>query len=454
MLAAMSARAEVDLVVTGATVFDTAGGDVHAGRTIVIDSGRIVSVVPDGDGGVPLAERVIDAAGRLVTPGFIDVHHHTGTILGDSVTAGGGDIERLTMMPDSIRTYRERFARAYLPWGVTTVREAGGDDRYLEMRTAWMKPVPWAPDFYACGGALVSHEEGRVPYAGHNEVMSPEDAAARVRGYHDLGIEYIKLYWRLREPELVAALDEANRLGMHAFAHIDFGIVSIGRALDLGVRDFAHAYTLARSVLSGEEIADVWENETQAMLHGRPDAAFFVQSFEMQRRLGRDNPDMLALIDRMASLGATMTPTLHVFANAYPGLSWFRSPPKGKFNDTSELETEIIDRGREGFAILQSCVKAMCDRGIRLNLGTDCQDPGRAALSEILLLHECGIPMADVLRIATINGARTMHVDDQVGSIEPGKKAHLIIFDENPLDDPRAVLNGRTVIKDGVVYGG
>ena len=160
---------------------------------------------------------------------------------------------------------------------------------------------------------------------------------------------------------------------------------------------------------------------------------------------------MRQLISRMADLGASLTPTIHVLVRPY-GLTYLRPAPMGVFDDTSALEEEIIQRGRDGFKLLQGYVKYAYDVGLRLNLGTDCVDPGAAALSELLLLHECGIPMPAVLQIATINGARSMGVADEVGSIEPGKKANLIIFDKNPLENPRYLISGKTVIKDGVVW--
>ena len=71
----------------------------------------------------------------------------------------------------------------------------------------------------------------------------------------------------------------------------------------------------------------------------------------------------------------------------------------------------------------------------------------------MLLLNEAGIPMRDVLKIATINGARTLHLDSLYGSIEKGKRANLVMFDKDPLKDPKNLLSKITVIKDGeVVY--
>lgn len=99
-----------------------------------------------------------------------------------------------------------------------------------------------------------------------------------------------------------------------------------------------------------------------------------------------------------------------------------------------------------------SYVKMMFDKGIQLNIGTDTKNPGKVVLSEMLLLNDLGIPMPDVLAIATLNNAKAIGFEHLYGSIEPGKKAHLIIFEQNPLENPQNLRSQKTVIKDGVVW--
>ena len=85
-------------------------------------------------------------------------------------------------------------------------------------------------------------------------------------------------------------------------------------------------------------------------------------------------------------------------------------------------------------------------------MGTDWAEPGRATLAEIALLHDAGIPMADSLAIATLGTAAAIGVDDDVGAIEPGYRANLVLWDGDPLTDPQALFGGRTVIKDGLEW--
>jgi hypothetical protein len=353
------------------------------------------------------------------------------------------------MRPDSIAAYHTRWAKAYLPFGVTAVREAGGDERYLELARVWMSSSPSAPDFIPSGGALASYEEGRVPYTGHAIVRDSTDAAAKVRRYYDVGIRDVKLYWRLREPEYVSAFTEAKKLGMHVDTHVDFGVMSIRRALEIGVRHFEHAYTLGVEVLPPETISAIWARTRQELGPELP-AAFYFGILEHFNELGPNNPRMLALIDEFAKRGATVTPTLHIFAQ-HIGATPFTTKSLGVFDRSSAWTPAQHSRAARGYDILAGYVRRMSEVGIPLAVGSDWLEPGRVSLSEIVLLQRAGIPAADALAFATLGGAKVIERETDYGAIEPGRKAQLVIFDRNPLDDIEAVLAGKTVIKDGVV---
>jgi imidazolonepropionase-like amidohydrolase len=145
-----------------------------------------------------------------------------------------------------------------------------------------------------------------------------------------------------------------------------------------------------------------------------------------------------------------VTPTLHIFAQR-AGLAPYATKPLGTFDNSDAWTPAQRARARRGYEILAQYVRQLHDAGVTLAVGTDWLDPGQVALSEMILLHRAGIPMADVLSIATLGGARVMEREADYGTIEPGRKAQLVIFDRSPLEDPEAVLAGKTVIKDGVV---
>ena len=97
-------------------------------------------------------------------------------------------------------------------------------------------------------------------------------------------------------------------------------------------------------------------------------------------------------------------------------------------------------------------VKQLFDKGIKLRIGTDWPSGGKAIVSEQLLLSEYGFTIPVILQISTINGARALGLGDNLGSIDSGKKADLLIWDKSPFDNYKNFLSTKTIIKDGIVF--
>jgi imidazolonepropionase-like amidohydrolase len=96
--------------------------------------------------------------------------------------------------------------------------------------------------------------------------------------------------------------------------------------------------------------------------------------------------------------------------------------------------------------------KQLFDKGIKLRIGTDCANGGKAIISEQLLLSEYGFTIPAILQISTINGATALGLDNKYGSIEKGRKADLLIWDKSPFDNYKNFLASKIIIKDGVVF--
>ena len=219
---------------------------------------------------------------------------------------------------------------------------------------------------------------------------------------------------------------------MVPYGHIDNGVVSVDQALDWGLRRFEHAHTLAVSTLSPDELADVWQRTQAEILDGDPRGAYFMAIMERFNVLGADDPRMLALVDRLAETGSFVTPTIQVIAGPL-GLSSFQTPPPSDFADTSGWTDDQRSRAERGYRVFASYVRRLHESGVTLALGTDTPEPGRSALAEMLLLHDAGISMADTLRIGTLNSAQALGLADQYGTVEAGKRADFVLFDESPL---------------------
>jgi hypothetical protein len=243
---------------------------------------------------------------------------------------------------------------------------------------------------------------------------------------------------------------------MNVTGHVDQQVMTIDQALDLGLRNFEHLFTFALSTLTAAELDSLYSGVpahlgvTQESASG-VNGLFFLITMEYWNYVGPNNPRMLALIAKFKADDASLTPTMHVIAQRLH-LTYFTSPPRGVFEDESAYTPQQRSRALEGYRIMVSYLRRLYEDGIRLNLGTDSHDPGKAILSEMLLLHEAGIPMTAVFKAATLNGAQDIGQGALYGSIEVGKRANLILFEHNPLEDSSHLLGPKTVIKDGVVW--
>lgn len=431
-----------DLVIRNARVFDSRTATVLPQQTVCIRDGRIVAVT-DAAGDFA-ARRTLDARGRLLTPGFVDTHIHPTDVFGDYAAAPA------YLPADSLNEYRTKLTREYVPYGVTTALMMGQPQNWLAPILDWVaKPAPQHLELYTTGGALISKEE-RPPYVNHRTVGSAQQARKQVQDYYRQGLRHIKLYWRLRGPEFRAALATADSLGMRSYAHLDQNVVNMDTALALGLRHFEHLLTLDHGVLAFPRDADAFTAHMRRH-YGEADPGFVAVRLEMFRFIREQRAaEMDGLLRRLAARRATFSTSLHVLAEPLQ-LAYFAAQ-----RDTTltpgRLSPVQLARGQENFRLLLRYAKQLADQGVALRLGTDCAKGGQAVQSEQLLLFEHGFTVAQILQISTRNGATALGLEREIGTVEAGQRANLVLFDHDPFADYRHFRSTRTIIKDGAVW--
>ena len=442
------------LVLRDVTLFDVREGTRSPGRTVVVRNGAIAAILENG-AAEPDAESVLEGAGRLLVPGFVDTHVHLSQVLG-SDASGGPEL----LDDDAEEAYVETLRTSFLAHGTTTIQDMGMRETWLLQALDWsLAGAPDRPDLFVVGATFnTRHDWDRTPPPHQLQLADPDAARAKVHEYADLGIERIKLYWKLEAPELAAAVEAARDRNVAMYAHIDNNIGSLRDTLELGVRHFEHFFTLAPGILVMEDHWNRVGERSGIVGHGTIDefAASMVALLDYIDATPELRERFDELVGDMAERKASLSTTLHVLAasagRGRPFSSFERFPER----DAPTLPNYDDERRRilrGAFDGVLRLVRSAHEAGVTLRIGTDCHNGGAALLSELELLVEAGIPLADVLRIATWNGATALGLDDR-GAVEVGRKADLVLFDADPFEDPANLRRGLTVVKDGVVLGG
>jgi len=435
-----------DLAIENVRIFDSKSKQVLKNKTILINSDTIASI--EAVSKKYNAKKIIKGNDKLIVSGFIDTHMHLSQIYGD------GDNTAPETLDDS---YRKILSEKYLAYGTTTVFDMGMPEKWMNRTLEWQKnPLPEYPNLFITGGALKSDEE-REPNMNHAEIQNLDSAKRKIQEYAKLGVQHLKLYWRLRKPEMKAIVEEAKVQNLSTYAHTDQNIVTINEAMDLGVINFEHFFTLIPSVITYYEHLEKFKNKYNLTRYSTSDefAAAMTMLFEYVKTNPEVNAKLNTLIERLAAEKASISTTINVLASA-AGKSYFFASfdtyPIRQEPDLPNFSEENKEELKKAFDSLMQTLKSAHDEGVKIRIGTDCNNGGQALLSELMLLFEANFSIEDILQIATLNGAESMNVQDKYGSIEIGKKADLILFDKSPFDNYKNFLSKKIVIKGGKVF--
>ena len=437
-----------DLAIVDVKIFDSKNKKVINDKTILIRGDSIAAIISANQEFNAL--NTIEGNKRLVTSGFIDTHIHLTDIYGDYENAPEY-IEK-----DSINSYQDQMAQTYLKYGTTTIVDMAQPEKWIDVTIDWQKePSPHYPNLFITGSAIISDEK-RVPYICHTEVADPIHARKKIQKYDEIGLKHIKLYWRLRELEMKAVIEEAKDRNMNIYGHIDQNVVSIQKAVDLGVNHFEHFLSLPASIINYREHFDTLMKEYKISPPGNTDEylAMLILYFDYIRNKPELKAKFDQLIENLAKKEATLSTTIHILGSLAEQTYFFTSMARPSKNEKLNLNysSQQKDQLKKAYFVMMQFLKEAYDKGVKIRIGTDCREGGKAMLSELLLLSEANFKTEDILQIATSNGSESMKIDRFYGSIEVGKKADLIIFDKSPFDNYKNFLAKKTIIKGGQIF--
>jgi imidazolonepropionase-like amidohydrolase len=270
-----------------------------------------------------------------------------------------------------------------------------------------------------------------------------------------LGMQYAKLYSGLTEQELALGIETAHAHGLKTIAHVD--AVSWTRAMELGIDELTHALPTSADLLT--------EPNRTAYLESRkaPDAKYFYRWFELVDYDSEPFQHMLRmLVEKKVHVDLTLIANEIVYFYdrmdtelTYPlELAW---PDPAFQNNWRQAMTAshfgwAEDDYRRAHAALPKVLelaKRFYDAGVQLSIGTDGTGGGPSFVRELELHVQAGIPVWEVLRLATSGAAQRLGMADVRGTLAPGLEADIVFLNSSPLENIANVRDVDVVVQNG-----
>lgn len=466
------ATAEQVTVIRGGTLIDGNGGTPLRDAQVVIQGNRISRISSGARAAYPADASVIDAKGKYILPGLWDTHTH----------------------------YRDWFAELLITNGVTSVLSYGGGVWYDIQADGTAKGKIYGPRFFRSkdhlGNIYQMRDEATIA---RNVLKSKEQAAEQVRDRVAAGSKIIKVYTSVTAEHLEAITAEAHKAGLPVSGHIGIGARAAALA---GIDNLAHATGIAVDVLKPEDLAKV--PDMTVVDSGRLGVTFPEIGHPWDRTTERWGPNidlieyplfiedprrlmMFGLMDR--GLARDLIRVLvdndvfiegalgYIFRNVHDRVEQYRAEDRQLLTDPNLhyiperyrdniLDYSMLDRVsdaelalmKKGYRNFQWFFKAFVDAGGKIDIGQDTSSsyhattlPGVAVGREMELLVDAGISPMQAIQAATKWPAELLRQSAELGTLEEGKLADLIVINGNPLEDIAAVKGVHLVMKNGEI---
>jgi len=383
---------------TGARIVTMKGDEVIEDGTVVINGNRIEAVGPRGSVAVPAGARVIDVAGKTIIPGIIDVHWHG------------------SMGSDQIIPQQSWVNHAALAFGVTTIHDPSNDSGEIFAHSELAKAGEVVgPRIFSTGTILYGAKSPSTA-----QIDSLDDARSTLRRMAAIGAFSVKSYNQPRREQRQQILQAARELNMM--------VVPEGGSL------FEHDMTMVIDGHTGVE-------------HSIPPARIY---------------DDVRQLWPATQVG--YTPTLIVaYGGTFGENYWYEHTdvwadqrlsnfvPRRILDARSRRRIKMPDEEYNHINIAKAA-KELNDLGVSVQLGAHGQRESLGAHWELWMMAQGGMSPMQALRAGTISGARYLGLDRDLGSLEPGKLADLVVLDANPLENIRNSTSIKYTVANGRVF--
>jgi imidazolonepropionase-like amidohydrolase len=433
--------------IVGVTVVhpERAGSDAEAtDQTIVIRGDRIIAVGPSTTIAVPRGATVVDARGKWAIAGLIDSHVHFFQSADPYTRPDVVDLTAFVPYADEVARNKARLPATFETWlasGVTSVVDTGGPMWNFDVRDAAARSDR-APRVQIAGPliSMVSRQKLELDDPPIIRVDTVDDAKALAAKQIERHADFLKV-WFIQTPDrdkanddaiVKAAADAAHAAGIRLLVHAteldtakralrDGADILVHSVFDAPVDDELIALLRERHAILIPTI-DVME-DYRLVLSGQ------WKPLDAETRLG--DPEIVATFDQLASLPADKLPERVAKRRADP--------------EPVKLE-----------AVALANLKALWAAGIPIALGTDAGNIGTlhgpGVFREMARMRAAGLDPRQILIAATINGAKVLGLESELGSIDAGKRADLVLLDADPLTDIEHLSHAWRVVRAGRIF--
>jgi imidazolonepropionase-like amidohydrolase len=356
-------------------------------QTVVVRDGKIEAILKAG-AAVPEGATVVDASGKYLMPGLAEMHGHIPP-------------------PNAPKNLLDDVLYLYLANGITTVRGMLGHEGQLTLKKYQQDGQLESPNLYVAGPSLSGQS-----------VKSPQDAIEKVRTLKKEGWDLVKIHAGLTREEYDAAAKTAKEEGIRFAGHVPDS-VGLLRAIEAGHETFDHIdgyleYAAPNGKIDAKKLAD-------AVKRSKAAGVWIVPTSALWKVLHNGVP--LETLRAYPELKYVPAQAVETWSRMY----------KNRASDLTEEQVKTIITNRT------AVLRALHQGGVRILMGTDAPQqfsvPGYSLHREMREMAEAGMSNYEILKSGTANVGEYFKKQDSFGTIEPGRRADIVLLNANPLTD-------------------